>query len=56
MKTNKERFKMKKALVVEDHPDMRNVLTFEMEMMGVSVITANDGRDGVKKPWKKNPR
>ncbi len=47
---------MKKALVVEDHPDMRNVLTFEMEMMGFSVITANDGRDGVKKALEEKPQ
>ncbi len=56
MKTIKEQFKMKKALVVEDHPDMRNVLTFEMEMMGFSVITANDGRDGVKKALEEKPQ
>ncbi len=47
---------MKKALVVEDHPDMRNVLTFEMEMMRVSVITANNGRDGVKKALEEKPQ
>ena len=47
---------MKKALVVEDHPDMRNVLTFEMEMMGFSVITANNGRDGVKKALEEKPQ
>ncbi len=47
---------MKKALVVEDHPDTRNILTFEMEMMGFSVITANDGRDGVKKALEEKPQ
>ncbi len=47
---------MKKALVVEDHPDTRHVLTFEMELMGFSVITANNGRDGVKKALEEKPQ
>ncbi len=51
METIKEGFKMKKALVVEDHPDMRNVLTFEMEMMGFSVFAAKDGKEGVEKAF-----
>ncbi len=55
MDTIEERFKMKKALVVEDHPDMRNVLTFEMEMMGFSVIGAKDGKEGVEKAIKEKP-
>ncbi len=56
METIKEGFKMKKALVVEDHPDMRNVLTFEMEMMGFSVIAAKDGKEGVEKAFEEKPQ
>ncbi len=56
METIKEGFKMKKALVVEDHPDMRNVLTFEMEMMGFSVIAAKDGKEGVEKDFEEKPQ
>ncbi len=46
---------MKKALVVEDHPDMLKVLTSEMEMMGFSVIGAKDGKEGVEKAIKGKP-
>jgi len=46
---------MKKALVVEDNPDILNILVYEMEMIGFSVITANDGRDGVKKALEEKP-
>ena len=46
---------MKKVLVVEDHPDMLNVLTSEMEMMGFSVIGAKDGKEGVEKAIKEKP-
>ncbi len=55
METIKERFKMKKALVVEDHPDMLKVLTSEMEMMGFSVIGAKDGKEGVEIAIKEKP-
>ncbi len=44
MKTAVDRVKLKKALVVEDHPDILTVLGFQMELMGVSVITANNGK------------
>ena len=46
---------MKKALIVEDHPDMLKVLTSEMEMMGFSVIGAKDGKEGVEKAIKEKP-
>jgi len=47
---------MKKALVVEDHPDIRNVLTFEMEMMVFSVIAVKDGKEGVEKIFEEKPQ
>ncbi len=46
---------MKKVLVVEDHPDMREVLIWQMERMGFSVIPACHGKDGVEKALKEMP-
>ena len=47
---------MKKVLVVEDHPDMREVLTWHMELMGYSVIIAKHGKEGVEKALKEKPQ
>lgn len=47
---------MKKALVVEDHPDMLEVLTWELEMIGFTVITANNGKEGVEKAFEEKPQ
>ena len=55
MNTAIDRVKMKKALVVEDNPDMLKVLEFQMELMGFSVITANNGKEGVKKAMEEVP-
>jgi len=38
MNTAMDRVKLKKALIVEDHPDMLTILGFQMELMGFSVI------------------
>ena len=46
---------MKKVLVVEDHPDMREVLIWQMERMGFLVIPACHGKDGVEKAIKERP-
>jgi len=46
---------MKKVLVVEDHPDMQDVLIWQMERMGLSVIRACHGKDGVEKALKERP-
>ncbi len=40
---------MKKALVIEDNPDVLDVLSRQLEMLGFAVITANNGVDGVEK-------
>ena len=47
---------MKKALVVEDHPDMLEVLTWELEMMGFTVIAAKNGKEGVEKAFEEKPQ
>ncbi len=56
MKIVMDRFRKKKALVVEDHPDMLEVLTWQMEMMGYSVISAKHGKEGVEKAFEEKPQ
>ncbi len=46
---------MKKVLVVEDHPDMLEVLTMQMEAVGFAVISANNGKQGVAKAIEEKP-
>jgi len=55
MKIVMDRFRKKKALVVEDHPDMLEILTRQMEMMGFSVISAARGKEGVAKAFEEKP-
>jgi DNA-binding response OmpR family regulator len=38
----------KKVLVVEDHPDAREMLELFLTSEGYSVVTAEDGREGVR--------
>jgi len=51
-----DRVEMKKVLVVENHPDMLEVLTWQMELMGYSVIAARHGKEGVEKALKEKPQ
>ncbi|MEC9283102.1 MAG: hypothetical protein VX642_10345 [Bdellovibrionota bacterium] len=37
----------KKLLIVDDEPDLREMLEFEFEMSGASVETAMNGRDAL---------
>lgn len=46
---------MKKVLVVEDHPDMRELLLWQVELMGFSAIAASHGKEGVEKAIEKQP-
>ena len=46
---------MKKVLVVEDHPDVLDILTLKMEAMGFAVISANNGKQGVAKAIEEKP-
>jgi two-component system alkaline phosphatase synthesis response regulator PhoP len=55
MNTVLDQFRIKKALIVEDHPDMLEVFTWQLSMMGYSVISANNGMEGVKKATEENP-
>ena len=47
---------MKKILVVEDHPDMRELLIWQMELMGFSAIPAKHGKEGVEKAVQEKPQ
>ncbi len=49
-------FDMKKVLVVEDHPDMRELLVWQMELMGFLPITAKHGEEGVEKAIEEKPQ
>ncbi len=55
MKTAMDQFRMKKALIVEDHPDLLHILTLKLEMLGFAVISANNGKQGVAKAIEENP-
>jgi CheY-like chemotaxis protein len=46
---------MKKILIVEDHPDMRHLLSLELALMGFETITAQNGREGFEKAVSEKP-
>ncbi|MEE8114163.1 MAG: response regulator [Nitrososphaerales archaeon] len=46
---------MKKALIVEDHPDMVEILTLQLERLGFAVVSASNGKAGVEKAIKEKP-
>jgi hypothetical protein len=41
---------MKKILIVEDHPDMRELLRAQIDLMGFSAITAKNAFSGPIRP------
>ncbi len=44
-----------RVLIVEDRPDALNLLTQQLEILGIAVILATDGREGVKKAIEEKP-
>jgi CheY-like chemotaxis protein len=46
---------MKKILIVEDHPDMRELLRAQIDLMGFSAITAKNGKEGIKTATAEKP-
>jgi len=46
---------MKKVLIVEDHADMRELLSWQIELMGFVAITAKHGKEGVEKALSEKP-
>ena len=46
---------MKKVLVVEDHPDLVDILTCTLESLGYTVVSATHGSEGVEKAANEKP-
>jgi two-component system, cell cycle response regulator DivK len=44
-----------RILVIEDHPDFRNILTFYLRHMGYEIVEARDGGEGSNKATSENP-
>lgn len=47
---------MKKILIIEDHADMRELLAWQIELMGFTPISAKQGREGVEKALAEMPQ
>jgi CheY-like chemotaxis protein len=45
-----------KVLIIEDHGDMRDLLTWQIELMGFIPIAANRGNEGVEKALREKPQ
>jgi two-component system alkaline phosphatase synthesis response regulator PhoP len=46
---------MKKVLIIEDHADMRELLTWQVELMGHSPVSAKLAREGIDKALAEKP-
>ena len=46
---------MTKVLIVENHADMREILVRVLELMGFSVITSRNGKEGIEKALAEKP-
>jgi CheY-like chemotaxis protein len=46
---------MKKVLIIEDHSDMRELLSWQIELMGFMPVTAKRGNEGVEKAVSEKP-
>ena len=46
---------MTKVLIIEDHGDMRELLAWQIELMGFMPITAKRGSEGVDKAAREKP-
>ena len=47
---------MNKILIIEDHADMRELLAWQIELMGFTPISAKQGREGVEKALAEKPQ
>jgi CheY-like chemotaxis protein len=45
----------KKILIVEDHPDVRRVLTLNLRHLGYEIVEANTGSSGIAQTISENP-
>ncbi len=50
-----DRVRTKKAVTVEDHPALMEILSLQLETLGFSVISANNGMEGVEKAITNKP-
>ncbi len=55
MNTALDQFRKKKALIVEDHPNLLDALARQLKRLGFAVITASNGVDGVEKASGEKP-
>ena len=46
---------MTKVLLVEDHPDIREIVRAQLEWMGFTVVTAKNGKEGVEAAIREKP-
>ncbi|MBM4261479.1 MAG: response regulator [Deltaproteobacteria bacterium] len=46
---------MKKILIVEDHADMRELLVWQIELMGFVAIPAKNGKEGLERALVEKP-
>ena len=46
---------MKKVLIVEDHADMRELLIWQIELMGFAAIAAKHGKEALEKAAAEKP-
>jgi two-component system cell cycle response regulator DivK len=47
---------MQKVLIIEDHADMRELLTWQVELMGFLPIPAKHGKEGIEKAIAEKPK
>ena len=47
---------MRKVLIIEDHPDMRELLSWQIELMGFVPIPAKRGQEGIEKALAEKPQ
>ncbi len=50
-----DRITMKKTLIIEDHPDLLNILRRQLKKLGFAVVSAKHGKEGVEKALEEKP-
>jgi two-component system phosphate regulon response regulator PhoB len=46
---------MKKVLIIEDHADMRELLSWQVELIGFTAVIAKQAREGIDKALAEQP-
>jgi CheY-like chemotaxis protein len=55
MKNALDQFRVRKALIVDDHPDLLDALARQLKRLGFAVISADNGMRGVEKAITEKP-